>query len=75
MIISKRGLDRVVFWGEHCREEFVPDADHVVVHLLQLLLGDIDGVRRGVKLVGLEALIAEGDGEVLVLGLRGKECR
>lgn len=50
----------------------VPDGDHVVVHLLQLLLGYLDGVRRGVQLVGLEALITEGDLERLVLGLRRK---
>lgn len=49
----------------------IPDNDHVVVHLLQLLLGNLKGVRRGVELVGLEALIAEPDGEGLIIGLAG----
>ena len=52
---------------------FIPDADHVVVHLLQLLLGHLDGVGRGVKLVGLEALVGEVDEEVLILGLFDRE--
>lgn len=49
--------------------DIVPDGDHVVVHLLQLLLGDIESVGRRVELVGLEALITEGDLEGLVVGL------
>ena len=49
----------------------IPDDDHVVVHLLQLLLGNLERVRGGVELVGLEALIAEPDGERLVIGLTG----
>lgn len=51
------------------RDISVPDGDHVVVHLLQLLLGNIDSVRGRVELVGLEALVAEGDLEVLIVGL------
>ncbi len=56
-----------------CLVSFIPDADHVVVHLLQLLLGHLDGVGRGVKLVGLEALVREVDEEVLILGLFDRE--
>lgn len=51
------------------RGYFVPGDDHVVVHLLQLILGDIESVRRGVKLVCLEALVAECDLEGLVVVL------
>lgn len=51
----------------------VPDGNHIVVHLLELPLGHLDGVRRGVQLVGLEALIAKGDGKGLVLGLQDKQ--
>ena len=47
----------------------IPDDDHVVVHLLQLLLGDGEGIGRGVELVGLEGLIAEGDLEGLLFRL------
>jgi len=49
----------------------IPDDDHVVVHLLQLLLGNLERVRGGVELVGLEALIAEPDVERLFVGLTG----
>jgi hypothetical protein len=45
----------------------IPDCNHVVVHLLELPLSDIERVRRGVELVGLEALIAEGNLERLVV--------
>lgn len=48
----------------------IPDRDHVVVHLLQLLLGGLQSVRRRVELVGLEALVGEADGERLVILLR-----
>jgi hypothetical protein len=44
--------------------------DHVVVHLLQLLLGDLERIGRGVELVRLEALVAQVDGKHLVVGLR-----
>jgi hypothetical protein len=47
----------------------IPDHDHVVVHLLELLLGHLQGVRRGIELIGLEAFVAEPDGEGLILGL------
>jgi hypothetical protein len=46
---------------------FLPYGDHVVVHLLQLLLGDIECVRRGVELVCLEGLIGETNLEGLVI--------
>jgi hypothetical protein len=49
---------------------YVPDGNHVVVHLLQLLLGHLHGVWWGVKLVCLETLIAEGDLEWLLVGLQ-----
>lgn len=49
--------------------ELIPGQHHVVVHLLQLLLGDLEGVWRGVELVGLEALVTQGDGEGLVFGI------
>lgn len=49
--------------------ESIPDDNHVLVNLLQLLLGDIEGVGWGVELVSLEALIAEGDLERLIFGL------
>jgi hypothetical protein len=45
----------------------VPHGDHVVVHLLELLLGGLEGVRGRVELVGLETLIGETDSERLVL--------
>lgn len=48
----------------------VPDSDHVVVHLLQLLLGGLERVRRGVELVCLEGLVREADLEGLVIRLR-----
>jgi hypothetical protein len=45
----------------------VPHRDHVVVHLLELLLGGLEGVGRRVQLVGLEALIGKTDSERLVI--------
>lgn len=45
----------------------IPDRDHVVVHLLQLLLGGLQGVWGRVELVGLEALVGETDSERLVI--------
>jgi hypothetical protein len=45
----------------------IPYSDHVVVHLLQLLLGDIHCVWRRVELVGLEGLVGEADLEGLVI--------
>ena len=47
----------------------LPGGDHVVVHLLQLLLGGVKGVGWWVELVGLEALVGEADLEGLLLGL------
>jgi hypothetical protein len=47
--------------------ERIPDRNHVVVHLLQLLLGGLQGVWGRVELVGLEALVGEADGEGLVI--------
>lgn len=49
--------------------EVIPGQHHVVVHLLQLLLGDLEGVWRGVELVGLEALVTQGNGEGLIFGI------
>jgi hypothetical protein len=46
---------------------FVPYGDHVVVHLLQLLLGDVHCVWRRVELVCLEGLVGEADLERLVI--------
>jgi hypothetical protein len=48
---------------------FLPYGDHVVVHLLQLLLGDIERVWRRVELVCLKGLVGETDLEGLVIGL------
>jgi hypothetical protein len=48
----------------------IPDSDHVVVHLLQLLLGDIHCVRRRVEFVCLEGLVREADLEGLVVLLQ-----
>lgn len=45
----------------------IPHRNHVVVHLLELLLGDLQGVRGRVDLVGLEALVGEADSEGLVI--------
>lgn len=45
----------------------IPYRDHVVVDLLQFLLGGLHGVGRGIELVGLEALIGEAHGEGLIL--------
>lgn len=45
----------------------VPHRDHVVVHLLELLLGGLEGVRGRVELVSLEALIGETDSEELFI--------
>jgi hypothetical protein len=45
--------------------------DHVVVHLLQLLLGCVKGERGRVELVGLEALVGELDLKGLVVLLWG----
>jgi hypothetical protein len=47
----------------------IPGDDHLAVHILQLLLGHLQGVRRGVQLVSLEALIAEVNRERLIIGL------
>lgn len=47
--------------------KIVPNSDHVVVHLLELLLGDIESVGGRVQLVGLEGLIGEADLEGLVI--------
>lgn len=47
----------------------LPGDHHIPVHLLQLLLCDVDGIGRGVELVGLEALVAQGDLEGFVVGI------
>ena len=38
-----------------------------MVHLLQLLLGNLQGVGRGIDLIGLKALIGKLDSERLVI--------
>jgi hypothetical protein len=48
----------------------IPYLDHIIVHLLQLLLGSTEGVRGGIELVGLEALVRESDFKELVIFLR-----
>lgn len=53
----------------------VPDEDHVAVHVLELLLGDLEGVRRRVQLVRLETLVAQVDLEGLIVGLRGSQSQ
>ena len=50
----------------------VPDGNHVVVHLLQLVLGHLNGVGRGVQLVCLEALVGKVDLEGLIIRLSSK---
>lgn len=49
---------------------YIPNRDHVVVDLLQFLLGGLQCIGRRVELVGLEALIGEPNGEVLVILLK-----
>lgn len=49
------------------RRSCIPYRDHVVVNLLQFLLGGLHGVWRGVELVGLEALIREANCERLII--------
>ena len=51
------------------RQANIPDDHHVGVHLLKLLLGDVNAVRRRVQLIRLEALIAQVDREGLIIGL------
>lgn len=48
----------------------LPDGDHVVVHLLQLLLGDLNLGGGRLELVRLERLWQELDGEGLLIFLR-----
>jgi hypothetical protein len=48
----------------------LPDGHHVVVHLLQLLLGGVQGVGWWIELVGLERLVGEVDGEGLIIFLQ-----
>ena len=49
---------------------FIPHGDHVVVHLLQLLLGNFHCVWRRVELVRLKGLVGEADLEGLVILLQ-----
>lgn len=48
----------------------LPGENHVVIHLLQLLLGDIKGVRRWIQFICLEAFVGEVDSEMLVIFLQ-----
>lgn len=52
----------------------IPDSYHVVVHLLEFLLGGLEGVGRGIELVGLKGLIGELDGEGRLIVLE-KQCQ
>lgn len=47
----------------------IPHRDHVIVHLLQLLLCGVQFVRGRVELVRLETLVGELDGEILIIFL------
>ena len=47
----------------------VPDCYHVVVHLLELLLGGVERVGGRVELIGFEALVGEPDLEGLFIFL------
>jgi hypothetical protein len=47
----------------------LPYGNHVVVHLLQLFLGDIERVRRRVELVCLKGLVGQTNLEGLVVVL------
>jgi hypothetical protein len=49
---------------------FLPYGDHIVVHLLQLLLGHIERVWRRVELVCLKGLVGETDLKGLVILLK-----
>ena len=50
--------------------DIVPYHNHIVVQLLQFLLGHIDGVWRRIKFVRLKAFVGEPDLEVFVIFLR-----
>jgi hypothetical protein len=47
----------------------LPNRDHIVVHLLQLLLCGLKGIGWRVELVGLEGFVGKGDREGLVIFL------
>ena len=51
----------------------IPYCHHVGVDLLQFPLGGLKGVRRGVELVGLEALVGQPDSEGFILLLDTKD--
>jgi hypothetical protein len=55
--------------SEYRRRKAVPDGDHVVVHLLQLLFCRFEDIWGRVEFVGLEALVGEPDFEGLVIFL------
>ena len=62
--------DRQLSFFESCWDvELLPDGYHIVVHLLQLLLRGIEGIRWGIKLVGLERLVGEVDLEWFIIFL------
>ena len=46
---------------------YIPYRDHIVVHLLELLLGGVECVWWGVELVGFEAFIRKIDFEGLII--------
>jgi hypothetical protein len=45
----------------------IPGDNHVAVHVLELVLGGLEGVWRGVELICLETLVAQVNGEGLVI--------
>jgi hypothetical protein len=47
--------------------ECVPHSNHIVVHLLQLLLGCLESVGGWVELISLEGLVGKLDIEWLVV--------
>jgi hypothetical protein len=52
---------------EWISEACLPDSNHIVIHLLQLLLGGIECVRWRVEFIRLEALVRQSDLEWLVI--------
>jgi hypothetical protein len=47
----------------------IPSGNHLVVHVLQLLLGGLEGIWWWIELVGLEGLVGKTDLEWLIIFL------
>jgi hypothetical protein len=47
----------------------IPSGNHLVVHVLQLLLGGLEGIWWWIELVGLEGLVGKTDFEWLIIFL------